>query len=554
MSGNSAGLASLASSSEEPITCQLEVLLNNQLLRVIRKPLPDRSPQRAVVFVHGFLGDYKETWTNRKADVFFPFLLACDPELIDYDVYIFQYVTKDFAPPAIDNVVNQLRFALNEHLHNKSIVFVAHSLGGLVSMRCILRLLEELDPPQISGLLLYGTPMSGVEWAKYARFVLRLGTMKVPLLGLLTTYLSANKQIDALTAGSQFVEVLNANWILRVLNGGFPKVPAAQRAWFPVRVVSANDDWVVKESSARGFYSEIDWLNVDCDHRALVKPEDRGELSYQIARNFLKQCREWLSPQTLLKLREQLDDVWNLHLKKPIADWYFELSFESEELASTPDGFGLAHCRPFRVAQCTYQRRIENSTVKFGFAIGDVVARGLWSDQFVFLHSIKLAGLPEATGRTVREQLGAVLRNRQTAWPRLFEDFGIRMRLTSDNTWHTLQLRGTEFVEDGLAVTLGVPDVLVGQDCVIDISFRSLIPSGITDYTVQFPWLCSGFRTRVTVNGGPSYLVGTTAMRGNPKIGMIREGATKLEYSSADLVLPESFIRFEWEIPEGASA
>jgi hypothetical protein len=291
-----------------------------------------------------------------------------------------------------------------------------------------------------------------------------------------------------------------------------------------------------------------------CDHRALVKPKDRGELSYQIARNFLKQCREWLSPQTLLKLREQLDDVWNLHLKKPIADWYFELSFESEELASTPDGFGLAHCRPFRVVQCTYQRRIENSTVKFGFAIGDVVARGLWSDEFAFLHSIKLAGLPEATGRTVREQLGAVLRNQQTAWPHLFEDFRIRVRLASDNTWHTLQLRDTEFVEDGFAAKLGVPDVLVGQECVIDISFRSLIPSGITDYTVQFPWLCSGFRTRVTVNGAPSYLVGTTAMRGNPEIRMIREGATKLEYSSADLVLPESFIRFEWEIPEGASA
>lgn len=529
VNGNSAPRESTPSAAQIPTTCELEVLLKNQLFRVVRRPEPMQPPGRAVVFVHGFLGDCRETWTNPEGNVFFPYLLASDPELMDYDFFVFQYVTKDLNPPAIDNIVIQLRFALKEHLGAHSIIFVAHSLGGLVSMRCVLRLIEELDPPLINGLLLYGSPMTGVEWVRYARIVLKLGTLKVPLLNFLTNYLSTNKQINVLTAGSEFVERLNNQWILRVLNGGHPKVPATQRAWFPVRVVSGNDDWVVKESSARGFYSEIDWLNVDCDHRALVKPQDRTEVSYQIARNFLKQCREWLNPQALLKLRQQLDEVWNLHVKKPIASWLFELSFESEEIRGSDKEFGLANFRPFRVIHCTYRRRIERNVVTFGFAIGDVVARGMWSDEFVFLHSIRLGGLPDSLRKAIREQLRGVLANQGTAWSRLFESFIVRLRHPDKTEWHRLEIKGFEFVEDGLMVELSVPAqgaTLVGQECVIDIAFRGLIPSAITDYTVQFPWLCYGFTTRVTVNGDPNYLVGTTAMRGNPAVTPVKEGTT----------------------------
>src|SRR5581483_3017574 len=109
---------------------------------------------------------------------------------------------------------------------------------------------------------------------------------------------------------SEFIDRQNGSWVLRVLNGGHPKVIPAQRAWFPVRVVSGNDDWVVKESSARDFYSDIDWINVNEDHHALVKPRGRNDFTYQIAGDFLRKCRKWINPQALLKLRQQIDKTW----------------------------------------------------------------------------------------------------------------------------------------------------------------------------------------------------------------------------------------------------
>ena len=256
--------------------CAVDALIADKLFRIRPSALPATAAAKecAVIFVHGFLGDATTTWIADGVSDSFPALLASDPNLSDQDVFTFQYRTRQVSPPAIKNISAQLRFAVEQHVKASRIVLIAHSMGGLVCMDYIIWLLEneEARARTINGLLLFGTPMTGIEWANYAKLALQLGQIKVPGLGLLTRVLTANKQVTALTTGSQQIERLLGGWILRVLSGGNPETRADQRAWFPVRVVSGNDDWVVKESSARGLYADRDWINVDQDHRAMVKP------------------------------------------------------------------------------------------------------------------------------------------------------------------------------------------------------------------------------------------------------------------------------------------
>lgn len=528
--------------------CTLRPLIKDQLVQVVPANVPPARKNRAVVFVHGFLGDAQNTWKAKGAAQSFATLLATDSDLEDHDIFLFQYVTKDFNPPAIRNIVVQLRFALKEHVKHPSIVFLAHSMGGLVCMSCILALLEDGRLENIGGLLLYGTPMSGVEWAKYAQAVLRLGAFKFPLLGLVSKLLKTNKQVETLTAGSEFIDRMNSDWVLRALNGGHPRVPAEQRAWFPVRVVTGNDDWVVKESSAQGFYSKIDWINADQDHRALVKPTGQSEVTYQIARDFLRDCRSWMDQPCLLKLRRQIDQVWALHSKDRIANWRFELSFEKEEQLPQAGQFGLPGFRSFSVLECSYRRHLKSRSLKFGFANGYIAAGRIWDDEFAFLHSLRFGALSAAVGGALQEQLRKLLEGGTDAWERLFRQVMIRIRRQEeDHTWYQLQPGQIQNINDGLVRSFDVPQEaagLVGGEVVIDVEFHALLPTLINNYTVQFPWLCDGFDVSVTVKGGPSYLIASQALQGITVQSKSEQG--KVEYSSEDLILPGSYLQFEW--------
>jgi len=531
-------------------TCTLEPVITDKLFRVVLNNAAARKKNdKAVIFVHGFRGDAQDTWKLKESEESFPFMLASDPELPDHDFYIFQYVTKSLDPPAIDNIVAQLKFVITDKLQEKRIMFIAHSMGGLVAMRCILHFLEQGETQSFCGLLLYGTPMTGVEWVKYAQLVLQLATFKVPVLGLISRVLKTNKQVSALTEGSEFVEKLNGNWVLRVLNGGHPKIVAAQRAWFPVRVVSGNDDWVVKQSSARGFYSEIDWIDVDTDHIRLVKPKDRLELTYQIAVNFLKDCRRWINPKALQKLRSQIDQIWGLHQQRTIADWRFEVSFENQQLPATSNPFGIPNFRPFSVTECSYRRKIDKGVLKFGFAIGPIAAGALWTDDFAFLHSIRFGALPPADGQILQDQLRTVLNTHSTAWSTLFETAAINIRHPEGTAWQPLVPSDIEFPNDGLVRTFLIPQEaadLIGEEAFVNVSFRGLLPSAINDYEVQFPWLCDGFIVRATVKGGPSYIATSQGMRGSAILQSKKEQQGKVEYSSEDLIFPGSYLHVEW--------
>jgi len=537
--------------------CAVDALIADKLFRIRPRALPASAATKecAVIFVHGFLGDASTTWIAEGSSDSFPALLVSDPELSDQDVFTFQYRTRQLSPPAIKNISAQLRFAVEQHIKASRIVLIAHSMGGLVCMDYIIWLLEneEARARTINGLLLFGTPMTGVEWANYAKLVLQLGQIKIAGLGLLTRVLTANKQVTALSTGSQEIESLLSGWILRVLNGGNPETRADQRAWFPVRVVSGNDDWVVKESSARGLYANRDWINVDEDHRAMVKPATRGEMSYQIATAFIHESRQWMNPRALLKLRRQLDAISNVRPTKYISNWIFRVECDGDELSERERGFGLAECRTVKISECSYRLRLTGPYLMFGIALGSIDAAAIWNDSFAFLYTIGLEGLPEDQSSFIRQRFKAAIAQKD-GWERVFDEVKLSVRRNSADVWLDLEAGEAEALEGGLVRRFSVPATrpdLVGPEIDIRIGFKSLTPSAITNYTVSFPWLCDSFVFGLTVAGSPSYLVATRGMKGSPDLKDKREGAGRIQYSSEDLILPGSFLRFEWKFRGG---
>jgi triacylglycerol esterase/lipase EstA (alpha/beta hydrolase family) len=94
--------------------------------------------KRVVVFVHDIFGDADGTW-RYSASVYWPRLLLADEVFLDSDVYVASYSSPSFGNTMnVDEVVASLNNRLvsdevfSEH---REVVFVCHSLGGLVVQR-----------------------------------------------------------------------------------------------------------------------------------------------------------------------------------------------------------------------------------------------------------------------------------------------------------------------------------------------------------------------------------------------------------------------------------
>lgn len=133
----------------------------------------DPNAKVVLVFVHGIFGDTLGTWTNRNGTRFFD-LVDKDPDLgPKVDSYAFGYTSRMFGSGSFDiqEAANRLHIYLENAgvLGYPAIVFVAHSMGGLVVLRELLTHREMLD--RVKLILLYATPQEGAQITTIARKV-----------------------------------------------------------------------------------------------------------------------------------------------------------------------------------------------------------------------------------------------------------------------------------------------------------------------------------------------------------------------------------------------
>lgn len=238
--------------------------------------------QDIILFVHGFTGG-KDTWKHATDGYFHERLLEYELIRNNFDVAVFEYFTtltnlfpaansirqklasyfKSVQPKAKKNVSieeisnllrSRIRFDLGEY---RSIVVIAHSMGGLVTKSCILKDLEDGKTSKIRLVLSLAVPHLGADLATFGKLI------------------SSNQQIEDLAPLSDLCPKMNDAWVKHSLK---PDIKYFYGAY----------DQVVKQSSAIGTdNSPQDTISCDDDHLTICKPAKDG-IVLSAAANFLE--------------------------------------------------------------------------------------------------------------------------------------------------------------------------------------------------------------------------------------------------------------------------
>ena len=240
------------------------------------------SPLADVVFIHGLTGDPRKTWTDESGDEFWPCWL--EKELERISVYTLGYPASLFEKWAkkemdmFERAGNVLERFAGNGIGERPIVFVAHSLGGILT-KMILRKSSEADDldwrrvSEATKLVVYlSTPHTGSAMANVLN--------AVPL---------ASKHIKLLANQTGFLEDLNGQYRT------FANSREDLRTVVYYEKHATKSVVVVPRASADPGVGHTP-VPVDKDHLNVCKPYDRSDIVYlgvkRHIRNVLKSAEQ----------------------------------------------------------------------------------------------------------------------------------------------------------------------------------------------------------------------------------------------------------------------
>jgi pimeloyl-ACP methyl ester carboxylesterase len=221
--------------------------------------LTSREPanQIALVFVHGFTGDRAGTWGRIPEHA--------GPALPGWDLFGFGYEShRRFDIPnlwssdaRLEEISTKL-FAAVEHLPHPRLAFVAHSMGGLVAQRALVR--YEALRKRTSHLCMFGTPSAGL--------------VKASLLAWF------KQQVNNMSASGPFIRDLRKAWDDLQLSSGSPFQLLA--------VAGESDQFVPPKSSLEPFPEEARRV-IEGNHVSMLLADSTDSPCVQVLVNFLTQ-------------------------------------------------------------------------------------------------------------------------------------------------------------------------------------------------------------------------------------------------------------------------
>ena len=230
--------------------------------------IPQHSPHAdtAVVFVHGIFGDTLGTWLNGTTGKHFYDLVASDPALgpnVDLFAYGFPSTMLGHGSFTIGEAANRLVNDLEYYkvLTYPHIVFVAHSMGGLVVMQALLTKRPLLS--KVPVLVFLATPQEGAQITLLARRLLN------------------NPALDEMLPAdhNSYLQTLNDQW-RSIPPNPLPHISCAFEK-LPIAGVT-----IVPWSSATRF-CDGPAAAVLADHSDIAKPPDTNSDSYITLANAL---------------------------------------------------------------------------------------------------------------------------------------------------------------------------------------------------------------------------------------------------------------------------
>ncbi|KAI4257311.1 MAG: hypothetical protein L6R42_005750, partial [Xanthoria sp. 1 TBL-2021] len=241
-----------------------------------------------IIFVHGLGGSAMKTWSwKRDTAQFWPAWLSDDEQLYKMRIFTFGYNSNfkgsatnlnitDFAK---DLLFHLLTFSQGDSkpIGGRPIIFVAHSMGGLVVKKAYI--VGKHDPEfsgimaQVHGMLFLATPHRGSQYAKVLNNILSTAPTGAPPKAYIA---SLDAQSEALQdINEQFRKichdlVLVSFWETSKISFGLAKAHIVE-----------------KESATLGYPQETS-SGLNADHHTICKFQDREDHNYVIVRNTLR--------------------------------------------------------------------------------------------------------------------------------------------------------------------------------------------------------------------------------------------------------------------------
>lgn len=126
-----------------------------------------------VVFIHG-INSSEECWRHKDGS-YWPTLLKNESELTDIGIYVFSYRTSlNTGSYSISDIVDSFReyFKLDKLIDSSGIIFVCHSMGGIVTRRFLVNQQSDLIERGLKiGLFLVASPSLGSEYANMLNLI-----------------------------------------------------------------------------------------------------------------------------------------------------------------------------------------------------------------------------------------------------------------------------------------------------------------------------------------------------------------------------------------------
>lgn len=252
---------------------------------------PDRVAD--IVFVHGLGGSSHKTWRHGKegdSDHFFwpeelgDELPQCGVWSLGYEAGIIPWFGAD-GLPIEDRAVNLAHKLTTAGLGDRPVVFITHSMGGLMVKEIVVQALTAGDAAwsrlvsRIAGIVFCGTPHRGADVAWAAKN--------------LAIVLRTQQHIRDMAAGTRHLERLHSRFV-EWHRKGRPEAEAyaegigmKRQHWF-LRWLPAV--FAVKPGSADPQLAGCRCIPCHCDHLALVKPDSRQHDVYAGVRVFVEKC------------------------------------------------------------------------------------------------------------------------------------------------------------------------------------------------------------------------------------------------------------------------
>jgi tetratricopeptide (TPR) repeat protein len=230
-----------------------------------------RAPERAVldvVFLHGLDGDARKSWTS--GDGFWPEWLADDvPGVavwsVDYDAWSSGW--RGRAMSMEDRAINVLAALQSRRIGKRPMVFVTHSMGGLIVKEALLYAAYgdtefASFAPATKGVVFLGTPHNGAGLTK-----------AVDALGKIYRGTAAVEDLRRNSPHLRQLDTRYRNWVHDAAGG--------------VRHLVFFETWptkgvhVVDEGSADAALPKVQPVGIDANHIGICKPENRDALVYR---------------------------------------------------------------------------------------------------------------------------------------------------------------------------------------------------------------------------------------------------------------------------------